>query len=60
MTKIIVSLAVVALLGTMCIATANNRSAASAVAQAEGYSFDASMIGMMQPADAKFASLLAP
>jgi hypothetical protein len=60
MTKIIVSLAAVALLGTMCIATVSDRSAAIAAAQAEGYSIDASVIGMMKPADDKFASLISP
>jgi hypothetical protein len=60
MTKIIVSLAVVALLGTMCIATASNRSAAMAAAQAEGYSIYTSVAEMMKPADEKFISLVGP
>jgi hypothetical protein len=51
---------VVALLGTMCIATASNRSAAMAAAQAEGYSIYTSVAEMMKPADEKFISLVGP
>jgi hypothetical protein len=60
MSKIIFSLAAVALLGTICIATASNRPVASALAQAEGYVTSDTIVGMDEATAQKYVSLVGP
>jgi hypothetical protein len=60
MSKIIFSLTAVALLGTICIATAGNRPVASTLAQAEGYVMSDTIVGMDDVTAQKFVALMGP
>jgi len=58
MTRIILSLSALAILSTMCIATASNRPVTSALAQSKWYTIDVSV--MKNLPDEKFVTLIGP